>query len=49
MEPVLATDAAQAIDWGKVIIEFIVALAAVFTCTGFWELKKAKFQRKKVV
>ena len=43
-----ATDAAvQTLDWGKVIIEFIVALAAVFTCTGFWELRKAKFQAKR--
>ena len=34
-------------DWGRIIIEFIVALAAVFTCTGFWELMKAKFQAKR--
>ena len=44
---ILSAEATQAIDWGKVIIEFIVALAAVFTCTGFWELKKAKFQAKR--
>ena len=42
---ILATEAA--LDWGKLVVEFFVALVAVFTCTGFWELKKAKFQAKR--
>ena len=44
---IIATEAAQTMDWGRIILEFIVALAAVFTCTGFWELMKAKFQAKR--
>lgn len=39
--------AAEAIEWGKLIAEFFVALIAVFACTGFWELRKAKFLAKR--
>jgi len=39
--------AAEALDWGKLVVDFFVALLAFFACTGFWELRKTKFLAKR--